>query len=92
MAPIRYFAYANDVNLKAEDIKAIERNADILLNVFKDNVLAVNTGKTKNMLIGCHRSMIANENIRICSNSYQKVKTFKYLASLATNQILLRIK
>ena len=30
--------------------------------------------------------MIANEHINIDSNSYGKVKTFKYLGSLLTNQ------
>jgi hypothetical protein len=36
---------------------------------------------------GHHRGMIANENIRIGSNFYSKMKTtFKYLGSLVTNQ------
>ena len=30
--------------------------------------------------------MMANKHIRIGINSYEKVKTFKYLASLLTNQ------
>ena len=30
--------------------------------------------------------MVENENIRIGSNSYEKVGTFKYLGSLVTNQ------
>ena len=51
----------------------------------KDIGLAVNTGKTKYMETGCHRGMKANEYIRIGSNSYLKVKTFKYLGSLLTN-------
>jgi hypothetical protein len=38
------------------------------------------------MEIGCHRRMIANDHIRVGSNSYKKVKTFKYLRSLLTNQ------
>ena len=37
------------------------------------------------MQIGRHRGMIANEHIRIGSNSYEKVKTFKYLGSLVKN-------
>ena len=36
--------------------------------------------------IGHHRGMIANEHFKIGSNSYKKVKTFKYLGSLLTNQ------
>ena len=38
------------------------------------------------MEIERHRGMIANEHIRIDSNSYEKVKTFKYLSSLLINQ------
>ena len=45
----------------------------------QDIGLAVNIGKTKYMVIGRHRGTIANEHIRIGSNSYEKVKTFKYL-------------
>ena len=60
------------------DIITIEINADVLLNVCQDIGLAVNTGKTKYMEIGRHRGMIANAHVMIGSNSYEKVKTFKY--------------
>ena len=65
----------------------MERNADALLNACKDIGLAVNMGKTKYMEIGRHRGMIANAHInKIGSNSYEKLKIFKYLGSLLTNQ------
>ena len=38
------------------------------------------------MEIGCHQGMKANDHITVGSNSYEKVKTFKYLASLLTHQ------
>ena len=38
------------------------------------------------MEIGSHRGMMANAHIKISSNCYEKVKTFKYLGSLLTNQ------
>ena len=57
----------------------------MLLNACKDIGLEVNTRKTKYMEIGCYRGMIANEHIRISSNSYEEVKTFKYLGSLVIN-------
>ena len=38
-----------------DDIRTIERNADVLLITCKDIGLAVNTGKTKYMEIGRHR-------------------------------------
>ena len=38
------------------------------------------------MEIGHNRGVIANEDIKIGSNSCEKVKTFKYLGSLLKNQ------
>ena len=52
----------------------------------KNISLAVNAGKTKHMETGRHGGMIANGHIKIGNNSYEKVKTFKYLGSLLTNQ------
>ena len=51
------FAYADDVNLIGDDIRTIERNADVLINACKDIGLPVNTGKTKYMEIGRLRGM-----------------------------------
>ena len=79
-------AYADDVNLIGDDIRTIERNVDVLLNACKDIGLAVNIGKTKYMEIGRHRGMIANSHIKIGSNSYENVKTFKFLGFLVTNK------
>ena len=70
-------ANVDDINLIGGDIRNIERNADELLNASKDIGLAVNKGKTKYMEIGRHQDMMANDHIRIGSNSYGKVKTFK---------------
>ena len=50
------------------------------------SIVNIITGKTNYMEIGRHRGMIANELIKIGSNSYEEVKTFKYLGSLVTNQ------
>ena len=38
------------------------------------------------MEAGRHRGMITNERVKIGSNSFEKVKTFKYLESLVTSQ------
>ena len=78
--------YADKVYLIGDDIRTIERNANVLLHACKDIGLAVNTGNTKYMEIGRNRGMIANEHIKIGSNYYEKVKSFKYLGSLLTNQ------
>ena len=65
----------HQVNLIGDDIRTIERNADVLLNACKDIGLAVNIGETNYMEIGRHRGMIANAHINIGSNSYEKVET-----------------
>ena len=49
----------------------------MLLNACKDIGLAVNAGKTKYMEVECNQGTIADEHIRIGSNSCEKVKTFK---------------
>ena len=71
-------AYADVVNVIRDDIRTIERNSDVLLNDCNDVGLAVNTGKSKYMEIGRNRGMIANEHIKIASNSYKKSENFKY--------------
>ena len=68
MAPI----HVDDVNLIGDDIRTIERNADVLLNACKDIGLVVNIGKTKYMEVGRHRGMMVNKLTRIGSNFYEK--------------------
>ena len=65
----------------------IERNADVLLNACKDISSAVNIGKTKYMEIERNRGMIANAHIKIGSNSYEKVKTFKNLGFIDKSKL-----
>ena len=62
-------AYVNDINLIGDDIKTIERNADMSLTACNDIGLAVNIGKTKYMEVGRHQCMMANEHIS--SNLYE---------------------
>ena len=56
----------------------------MLLKAYKDIGWTVNRRKTKYMDI--IKAWWQNEHIRIGSSSYEKVKTFKYLGSLYTNQ------
>ena len=60
----------------------------MLLKACKDIGLVLNTNKTKYMEIGRLPGKVANEYVTVDSNSYEKVKTFKYLVSLLTIQIL----
>ena len=57
-------SYADVVNLIGDDIRTIERNADVLLNACKDIDLAVNTVKTKYKEAGHHQGLMANGHSR----------------------------
>jgi hypothetical protein len=64
--------YENYANLICDDIRMIERNFDVLLNVCMDIGLAMDIGEMKYMELGLHRGMIANHG---SSNSYERIKT-----------------
>jgi hypothetical protein len=49
-------------------------------------ILGVNTGKTKYMEIGRRPGVMVNDQTAVGRNSYEKVKSFKYLGSLLTNE------
>ena len=61
--------YADDVNIIGDDVRTIERNANVLLNTYKDIGLAVITGKTKCIEVGRHCGMLANEHFTVGINS-----------------------
>jgi hypothetical protein len=56
-------AYADDVNLLDDDIRTVERNADVLINACKDIGLAVNTRKTNYMEIHGEWRRLHNEEL-----------------------------
>ena len=58
----------------------LDRKYDVIRKII-DEVWGRGWGKTKYIEIGRHRGMIANAHFNMGSNSYDKVKTFKYLGS-----------
>ena len=77
-------AYADDVNLMGDNIRIIERNADVLLNACKDIGLAVNIGKTKYIKVERNRITMVNGHVTVGRLQ------FKYLGYLSTNQFCSR--
>ena len=67
-------AYADDVNLIFDDIRTLERNADVLLNDCMDIGLVVKIRKTKYMEVWRHQSMMESEHIMVGNNSCEKGK------------------
>ena len=62
---LQFLILISTSHTRGDNIRTIERNADVLLNVCKDIDLAVNIGKTKYMEIGRHRGKIPNAHIEI---------------------------
>ena len=56
------------------------------LNAFRDIGLSLNIIKKKYMEIESSSGMMTKEYITECSNSYKKMKIFKYSSSFLTNQ------
>ena len=79
-------AYADDVNLIGDDIKTIERNADVLLNACKDIGLAVNTGELSPRKLDLIEAWMQMSIWGYVVIPMKKLKTFKYLSHSVTNQ------
>jgi hypothetical protein len=73
--------YADDVNLLGDNIDAIKKNMETLIDASKEVGLEVNTEKTKYMLLSRHQNAGQSHNIKICEVS-QAVLTASQLGAL----------
>jgi hypothetical protein len=83
-------AYANDVNLPGDNIDAIKKNAETLIDASKGVGLEINVDKTKYMLISRHQNVGRNRDLKIANISFENVSQFKYLETTVTNQNLIQ--
>jgi hypothetical protein len=68
----------------------IKKNTDTLTDASKEVGLAVNTGKTKYMLLSRHQNAGQNHDIKIANRCFENVTQFKYLGTKVTNQNLIQ--
>jgi hypothetical protein len=54
--------YGDDVNLLGDNIDAVKKNMETLIDASKEVGLEVNTEKTKYMLLSCHQNAGKNYN------------------------------
>jgi hypothetical protein len=76
------------VNLPGDNRDTIKKNTQTLIEARKEIDLAVNTEKTKYMLLSRHQNAEQNHDIKIANKCFENVKQFRYFGSTVTNQNL----
>jgi hypothetical protein len=79
-------AYADDVNLLEDNIDAINKNTETLIDASKEVGLEVNVEKTKYMVLYHHHNAGQSQDIQIASRSFENLSHLKYLETTVTNQ------
>jgi hypothetical protein len=82
--------YADDVNLLGDNIDAVEKNTETLIDASKEVGLEVNTEKTKYMLLSRHQNAGKNHDIKIGNRCFENVAQFRYLRTTISNQNLIQ--
>jgi hypothetical protein len=83
-------AYADDVNLLADNIDTLKKNTQPLTDASKEDGVEVNAEKTKCMSLSPRQNEGKNHNIKTTNRSFENVAQFKYLGTTVTNQILIQ--
>jgi hypothetical protein len=83
-------AYADDMNLLGDNIDAIKKNTETLIDASTEVGLEINIEKTKYMLVFCHQNLGRNQDIKIVNKLFENVSQFKYLGTTVTNQNLIQ--
>jgi hypothetical protein len=70
-------AYDDDVNLLGDNIDAIKKITETLINASEEVGLEMNIDKTKYMLLSSYQNSSHNRNIKIVNRSFENVSQFK---------------
>jgi sorting nexin-29 len=84
--------YADDVNLLGDNIDAVKKNMETLIDASKEVGLEVNTEKTKYVLLSRHQNAGQSHDIKIANKCFENVAKFRYLGATITNQNLIQKK
>jgi ribosomal protein S2 len=78
------------VNLLGDNIDAIKKNMEPLIDARKEVGLEINTEKTTYMLLSCHQNAGQSYDIKIADSCFENVAKFRYLGATITNQNLIQ--
>jgi hypothetical protein len=83
-------ACADDVNLLGDNIDALKKNTETLIDCCKEVGLEVNVKRIKNMLVSRHQIERQNHDMKIANISSEDAAPFGYLSTSVTNRNLIQ--
>jgi hypothetical protein len=82
--------YPNDVNLLDDNIDAIKKNTEALIDASKKLGLEVYADKAKYRFMSRHQNAGQNHDIKMANRSFENMAQFKYLGTRVTNENLIK--
>jgi hypothetical protein len=85
-------AYADDVNLRGDNIDTIKKYTETLIDTSKEVGLEIYLEKTKYMSLSRRQNVGQNRDIKTANRSFENVSQFKYLGTTVTNQKFIQVE
>jgi hypothetical protein len=85
-----HLIYADGVNLLGNNINAINKNTEAVIEASKEICVEVIIEITELMLMYCLKDSGQNHNIKVANKCFENVTKFRYLEMTITNQNLIQ--
>jgi hypothetical protein len=90
MGAHQLLAYADDMDIQEDNLVAIKKNTENLIDACKEVGLEVNTEKTKYTLLPRHQNAGQYHKIKIANRYFANVAQFIYLKTTVSTQNLIQ--